>query len=59
MLFKLKSAESPVARPRVTPDPDQAAQLQRKIQALSYHPANGFHRDTRQDRQRWMLRAAR
>jgi hypothetical protein len=60
MMFKLKSAESSsFARPRVTPDPDQAAQLQRKIQALSYHPANGFHRDTRQDRQRFMSRAAR
>jgi hypothetical protein len=51
MLFKLKSTESTIERPRVTPDPDQAAQLQRKIQALSYHPANGFHRDRRQNRQ--------
>jgi hypothetical protein len=59
MLFKLKSAESSFVRPRVTPDPDQAAQLQRKIQALSYHPSNGFHRDMRQDRQRFAARAAR
>lgn len=60
MLFKLKSAESPCVRPRVTPDPDQAAQLQRKIEALSYHPANGFHRDTRQNRQlRLVPRVAR
>jgi len=51
MLFKLKSVESTFARPRVTPDPDQAAQLERKFQALSYHPANGFHRDVQQSRQ--------
>jgi hypothetical protein len=60
MMFKLKLAESSFVRPRVTPDPDQAAQLQRKIQSLSYHPANGFHRDTRQDRQlRLVSRLAR
>jgi hypothetical protein len=51
MMFKLKSAVSEFVRPRVTPDPDQAAQLLRKIQALSYNPSNGFHRDMRQDRQ--------
>jgi len=51
MMFKLKSAESSFVRPRVTPDPDQAALLQRKIQALSYNPANGFHRDVRQNKQ--------
>ena len=60
MMFKLKPAESEFVRPRVTPDPDQAAQLQRKIQALSYHPSNGFHRDRRQNRQfRLIPRAAR
>jgi len=60
MMFKLKSTASEFVRPRVTPDPDQAAQLQRKIQALSYNPANGFHRDTRQDRQcRFATRGAR
>jgi hypothetical protein len=51
MMFKLKTAASEFVRPRVTPDPDQAAQLLRKIQTLNYHPANGFHRDLRQDRQ--------
>jgi hypothetical protein len=50
-MFKLKSAESSFVRPRVTPDPDQAALLQRKIQALSYNPTNGFHRDLRQSKQ--------
>jgi hypothetical protein len=37
-------------RPRVTPDPDQAAELQRRMSALDYYPENGFHRDQRQDR---------
>jgi hypothetical protein len=60
MLFKLKSTESKVERPRVTPDPDQAEKLQRKFQALNYHPSNGFHRDMRQNRQlRLVPRAAR
>lgn len=56
MIFKLKSTGSSFVRPRVTPDPDQAALLQQKMNALSYHPLNGFHRDVRQDRQ---LRSAR
>ena len=60
MMFKLKSNESSVARPRVTPDPDQAASLERKMSALSYSPSNGFHRDLRQCRQpRAMSRMAR
>lgn len=50
MMFKLKTAELPFVRPRVTPDPDQAAALQRKMEALSYTPVNGFHRDLRQCR---------
>lgn len=59
MIFKLKSSTVSFARPRVTPDPDQAAQLQRKMDALNYCPANGFHRDLRQDRQRCAFRAGR
>jgi hypothetical protein len=60
MIFKLKSSESSCVRPRVTPDPDQAALLERKMNALSYYPVNGFHRDLRQERQpRSFLRLAR
>lgn len=51
MIFKLKSSGSSFVRPRVTPDPDQAASLERKMSALSYSPTNGFHRDVRQCRQ--------
>jgi hypothetical protein len=51
MIFKLKSSASPCVRPRVTPDPDQAALLERKMNELSYYPVNGFHRDSRQVRQ--------
>jgi hypothetical protein len=50
MMFKLKSSESSFMRPRVTPDPDQAALLERKMNELSYYPVNGFHRDLRQVR---------
>lgn len=50
MLFELKPSRASVARPRVTPDPGQAAALERKIKSLSYHPENGFHRDRSQDR---------
>ena len=51
MIFKLRKTQSSVVRPRVTPDPDRAAELQRRIDELAYHPENGFHRDQRQDRQ--------
>jgi hypothetical protein len=50
MIFKLRRSQSSVLRPRVTPDPDQAAELQRRMSELAYHPENGFHRDRRQDR---------
>lgn len=50
MIFKLRQSRASVLRPRVTPDPDQAAELQRKMSELAYHPENGFHRDQRQDR---------
>lgn len=44
MLFRTKVDALPV-RPRVTPDPDRAAELQRRIEALQYRPEIGFHRD--------------
>jgi hypothetical protein len=59
MIFKLKSNETSFVRPRVTPDPDQAASLERKMSALSYYPVNGFHRDARQCRQPRPARLAR
>lgn len=45
MIFRMKQVESLPLRPRVTPDPQRAAELQRRIDALRYHPENGFHRD--------------
>jgi hypothetical protein len=44
MLFRTKGDALPV-RPRVTPDPQRAAELQRRIEALQYRPEIGFHRD--------------
>ena len=44
MIFKLRQPVA-VLRPRVTPDPQQAAELQRRMSALAYCPENGFHRD--------------
>lgn len=35
---------------RVTPDPKQAAELERRFNSLAYYPENGFHRDRLQDR---------
>lgn len=51
MAFKLKLESLSIAHPRVTPHPDHAAALQRRMEALAYHPQNGFHRDLRQSRQ--------
>lgn len=39
-----------VVRPRVTPDPAQAAELERRMREVSYTPDNGFHRDRVQQR---------
>lgn len=39
-----------ILRPRVTPDPAQAAELQRRMNDLNYSPENGFHRDQSQKR---------
>lgn len=32
-------------RPRVTPDPERAAELERRLEQLAYRPEVGFHRD--------------
>jgi hypothetical protein len=50
MLRKLKLTAPPLVRPRVTPDPHHAAELQRRMRSLAYCPENGFHRDRSQDR---------
>jgi hypothetical protein len=50
MIFKLKRESHTLVRPRVTPDPGQAAELERRINSLAYYPENGFHRDRMQDR---------
>ena len=50
MLFRLKDLQTPVVRPRVTPDPQHAAELAKRISELAYCPENGFHRDQRQNR---------
>ena len=50
MLFRLKQSEAMPVRPRVTPDPERAAELQRRIEALQYRPEIGFHRDRLQVR---------
>ena len=50
MVFKLKRSTDALVRPRVTPDPGQAAELERRFSTLEYYPENGFHRDRMQDR---------
>ncbi len=50
MIFKFKRSTDVVVRPRVTPDPNRAAELQRRMSSLEYCPENGFHRDRMQDR---------
>lgn len=50
MLFRLRELPSSVVRPRVTPDPQRAAELQRRFSELAYSPENGFHRDQQQAR---------
>lgn len=50
MIFKLKRPSNAFVRPRVTPDPEQAAALERRMSSLDYHPENGFHRDRMQNR---------
>ena len=50
MLFKLRDASSSIVRPRVTPDPQHAAELEKRFSELAYCPETGFHRDRRQER---------
>jgi hypothetical protein len=45
MIFKSREIGSLPVRPRVTPDPQRAAELQRRMDALQYRPETGFHRD--------------
>jgi hypothetical protein len=52
MILRLKSQPTALMRPRVTPDPHHAAELERRLNALEYSPENGFHRDRSQDRLR-------
>jgi len=52
MLFRLRQAEAMPVRPRVTPDPERAAELQRRFEALQYQPEVGFHRDRHQGKAR-------
>lgn len=57
MIFRVKQTDSLPMRPRVTPDPERAAELQRRIEALRYKPETGFHRDRLQGKaQRPVLR---
>jgi len=49
MLFGKKTPAT-LSSIRVTPNADDAAALERKFAALSYHPGNGFHRDQAQVR---------
>ena len=44
-MFRMKLADAMPVRPRVTPDPERAAELQRRMEALKYRPETGFHRD--------------
>jgi hypothetical protein len=44
-MFRMTKIDSLPVRPRVTPDPERAAELQRRIEALQYRPETGFHRD--------------
>ena len=50
MMFRLREMPLSVVRPRVTPDPQHAAELARRFSELDYNPENGFHRDQRQVR---------
>jgi hypothetical protein len=49
MLFK-HTAKLLCSRPRVTPDPNLVAMLNRRFAELTYRPKCGFLRDKRQER---------
>jgi hypothetical protein len=51
MLFRLRDLPPSIVRPRVTPDPQRAAELEKRFSELAYNPENGFHRDQQQRRQ--------
>jgi hypothetical protein len=62
MFLRMKDdVRSVIIRLRVTPHPDHAAELQRRISSIRYQPKNGFHRDHSQHRLplqiRWDRRA--
>jgi len=50
MLFRLRDLPTSIVRPRVTPDPQRAAELEKRLKELAYNPENGFHRDQQQGR---------
>lgn len=50
MMLKFRLTTPEVVRPRVTPDPEHAAALERRMSSLAYNPENGFHRDRSQSR---------
>ncbi len=50
VMFRMTKIDSLPVRPRVTPDPERAAELQRRIDALQYRPETGFHRDRLQEK---------
>ena len=60
MIFWRKDPAKSNTRARITPDPERAAELERRLNALTYHPRDGFHRDQQQHRQsRPLLRNGR
>ena len=50
MIFRRKRKSLEAVVVRITPDPAQAAELERRMNSLAYYPENGFHRDRVQDR---------
>ena len=50
MLSRLRDLPPSIVRPRVTPDPQRAAELEKRFSELAYSPENGFHRDQQQHR---------
>lgn len=52
MKRSIDTTRTATVRPRVTPDPQDAATLARRFSELSYVPENGFHRDQQQPRKR-------
>lgn len=50
MLFRPNQPEAMPLRPRVTPDPERAAELLRRMEAIRYQPQTGFHRDRLQSK---------